>query len=294
MQPQLTDLDRYFKRVQLHRNVSLTPNYELLTTLIEQHLTHISFENIDPLLGTGVELDIEAITQKLINSERGGYCFEHNKIFLHVLQKLGFKSYSLAARVTLNREHNDINVAKSHRFNCVEIGQRLYLADVGFGLYTPPKPIEIVPKKSSNQSHGGYKLTDCDGGYCLQTYISDQWKELYRFTLQAVQEADFEVANWYLTTHPDSTFQKRLIVSKMTTDGRYSLNNQELNFYPHDSDQEKTTHTLSSAQEVIRCLRDTFGIKVANISHLELKLTKMLFPEQNCQLKGKPSTLRAV
>lgn len=292
MQSQLIDIKSYFKRIHFEQNLNITPSFELLKTLIEHHIKYIPFENINPLLETGVELDIDAIGKKLIYSDRGGYCFEHNKLFLYILQELGFKAYSLAARVTVNRDSDDVNVAKSHRFNCVEIDQQLYLADVGFGLYTPPTPLEITPEKTTQHPYGSYKFSLNSDEYRLQNYIEHEWQELYRFTLEAAQEADFDVANWFLTTNQDSIFMNRLIASKITSDGRYSLSNDKLNFYPHDASQDKKTDSLSSAQAMMKCLSDTFGIYITNADHLEKKLTQTFFPESANRVTTRAAALR--
>src|ERR1051325_3837174 len=71
--------------------------------LAAPHATSIPFENIDVLLGRGAKLDSEALFDKVVERRRGGYCFEHNSLLLHVLESLGFAAEGLAARVLWNK-----------------------------------------------------------------------------------------------------------------------------------------------------------------------------------------------
>lgn len=73
-----------------------------LPTLRALHLAHrsaIPFENLDIQLGRPIRLDIESLQDKLIGARRGGYCFEHNTLFLHALRALGFDVEPCEARV---------------------------------------------------------------------------------------------------------------------------------------------------------------------------------------------------
>ena len=62
-----------------------------LATLQSLHLLHpcaITFENLDSWCGITPSLDEEAVFNKLVMQQRGGYCFEHNQLFLRVLQTI--------------------------------------------------------------------------------------------------------------------------------------------------------------------------------------------------------------
>ncbi len=292
MQSESIDIKNYLKRIQLTDIASVNnvePTLALLQQLIHHHLLHIPFENIDPFLQTGVELDMNAISHKMLHRNRGGYCFEHNKLFLQILKQLGFQARSLAARVTVNQDINDIDVAKTHRFNIVEIEDERYIVDVGFGLYTPPLAV-LVSNEDKVTQHplGTYKVTYRNGLYILVTLLGGEWKELYRFNLEEIQEADFDMANWYLTTHPDSKFVNSLIASKLTSEGRYSLHNCQLNFYCHNG--EKNSTDLNSASELLTCLNDIFELHSPNQKYLEKKLTQTFFPQH----PGQPTMATAV
>ena len=91
------DLDGYFARIGYGGPTGVS-----LATLQALHAAHpraIPFENIDALMGVSVGLDVASLQDKILGQGRGGYCFEHNLIFMHALDMLGFTVGGLAARV---------------------------------------------------------------------------------------------------------------------------------------------------------------------------------------------------
>src|SRR5205085_12496143 len=105
------DLDAYFKRIGYEGE--RTPTFETLQAIQLRHVQTIAFENLNPLMGWPVRLDIESLQQKLVREGRGGYCYEHNLLFRHVLKALGFEVTGLAARVLWNEPHGAIT-PRSH------------------------------------------------------------------------------------------------------------------------------------------------------------------------------------
>ena len=97
----LTDLDAYFERIG--HSYDRAPTLEMLQRLYALHTETIAFENLSPFLGEGVDLDASSLQEKLVSHGRGGYCYEQNLLFWHVLMELGFRARGLAARVRLYR-----------------------------------------------------------------------------------------------------------------------------------------------------------------------------------------------
>ena len=73
------------------------PTVDTLHALSHAHVSTIPFENADVLLDRGIDLDPAAVEAKLVGAGRGGYCFEHNSLFLHVLTALGFAARPISA-----------------------------------------------------------------------------------------------------------------------------------------------------------------------------------------------------
>jgi N-hydroxyarylamine O-acetyltransferase len=94
------DLEADFDRI--HYSGEASPTLEVLRQLNIHHAETIPFENLNPLLGRPVLLDVVSLQEKLVHSRRGGYCYEQNHLFRHALENIGFKTTGLAARVLWN------------------------------------------------------------------------------------------------------------------------------------------------------------------------------------------------
>ena len=124
------DLARYFERIGFRGTP--VPSLEVLRELHALHPEAIPFENLSPFLGEPVKLDVASLEEKLVRGARGGWCFEHNLLFSHMLLAIGFQVTRLAARVRWNVAA-DVTTARSHMLMLVRIAETDYVADVGFG-----------------------------------------------------------------------------------------------------------------------------------------------------------------
>ena len=112
------DLNAYFQR--LGYQGERRPTLATLAELQHRHVRRLPFENLTPFLGEEVVLDIGALERKLVGDRRGGYCYEHNLLFLDVLKQLGFQARGLAARVFW-KEHPDARPPATHMLLAVDI-----------------------------------------------------------------------------------------------------------------------------------------------------------------------------
>lgn len=250
------DLDAYLARIGYDGPRAAT--LETLRAIQLRHPQAIPFENLDPLLGRPVRLDVESLQRKLVRSERGGYCFEHNSLLFHALRALGFRVVGLAGRVLWNRPDDSIP-PRSHMVLRVELEEGAYLADVGFGM-SPTAPLRLEPDAEQRTPHEPFRLLRDDDQFTLQAKLAGEWKSFYRFDLQAQAAIDYEVANHYVSTYPTSHFVTSLMAARATPNGRYGLRNNRLSIHPLDGASEQ--RDLNSAAEIRRSLRDLFGIAV--------------------------------
>lgn len=249
------DLDRYFARIGYDGATEPTP--QVLADLHLAHTRHIPFENLDVLLGRGIRLEPEALFAKLVSAGRGGYCFEQNHLFAAVLEQLGFGVRRLAARVIWRTQRV---LPRTHMLLRVMVGGRPWLADVGFGGMGPLRPLVFEPGTPQTQFAWQYRLTEQDSLWRLQTG-ADTWAGLYEFTLQAQLPADYEMANYYVSTHPDSRFVQGLVAHRLAPERRLILIGNALT---EDSGRASGTRHLTD-DEVSRLLVDDFGLPAADV-----------------------------
>jgi N-hydroxyarylamine O-acetyltransferase len=267
------DLDSYFARIGYDGPRS--PTLETLRAIQLLHPQAIAFENLNPLLGLPVSLDIESLQQKLIWSRRGGYCFEHNGVLLHVLRALGFRVSGLAARVVWNNPPGSIP-PRSHMVLRVELDEGIYLADVGFGM-SPTAPLRLETGIEQPTPHEPFRLMEKGGHYTLQCNLKGQWTSFYIFDLQEQAPIDYQVANHYVSTLPTSHFVVSLIAARATADGRCGLRNNRLSIHRLSGDSEQ--RVLSSAAEISTALDDLLGVTVPDLPAFTARLAQLDWPD---------------
>jgi N-hydroxyarylamine O-acetyltransferase len=267
------DLNAYFARIGYDG-----PRTPALATLHAIQLLHpqaIAFENLNPLMALPVKLDIGSLQQKLIRSQRGGYCFEHNGLLLQALRALGFSVRCLAARVVWNNPPDTIP-ARSHMVLRVELAEGTFLCDVGFGS-SPTAPLRLVPDIEQQTPHETFRLLHSDGHFTLQCQLKGEWTSFYMFDLQEQAPVDYQVANHYVSTWPTSHFVTSLIAARTTADGRYGLRNNRLSVHRLKGDSEQ--RVLTSAAEISMALKDLFGVVVPDEAAFAAKLARLDWPD---------------
>ena len=246
------DVGAYLARVAYTAGLEATLG--TLQALHLAHATHIPFENLDILLGQPIRLDLESLQNKLVASGRGGYCFEQNTLFAAVLTDLGFDVTLLAARVRFGANRT---LPRTHMALRVRIDDTAWLADVGFGAAGLLLPIRFGDPAPVRQFAWTYRLAGEAGQWVLQAQRDDAWQDLYAFTLEPQLAVDFEVANHYVSTHPQSRFVQTLTVQRVTPQARHTLVDRD---YSIDTGSEVSRRSLRDDTELLELLAGTFGL----------------------------------
>src|SRR5688572_2496150 len=171
----MLDVDSYFERIGYSGPRAAT--LETLRALQLLHPLAIPFENLDTLLRKPVRLDLPSLERKLVQSRRGGYCFEQNILFKHALVALGFDTTALAARVVWDRPAGEVR-ARTHMVLLVKLGDRRYVCDVGFGGLTPTAPIELEPEIEQQTPHETFRIVGTPGEFAVEARARGEWKRL--------------------------------------------------------------------------------------------------------------------
>jgi N-hydroxyarylamine O-acetyltransferase len=265
------DLQAYFARLGY-----AGPARADLRTLQRLHTLHaqaIPFENLSPFLGEPVELDLASLQDKLLRNGRGGWCFEHNLLFSHMLLALGFEVTRLAARVRWNVPAG-IVTSRSHMLMRVRLPQGDYIADVGFGGMSLTTPLALTPDVEQDTPHEPHRFIAAAGGYVLESKIGGEWQALYAFDLAEQQIADYAVSNWYLCNHPESQFVKGIVAARAAPDRRHALRNTR--YAVHFPDGETERGFVTSVDQYRELLAGPFGIRLPDAPHFDQKLERLI------------------
>ena len=213
-------LDDYLKRIALAAPPAA--DAEGLAALQRAHRLAIPFENLDIPLGRGIAIDSGSVFAKLVRAKRGGYCFEHGRLFLDALAALGFAARPLLARVWLGISEGVPPL--THTLALVTIGDEQWIADAGFGgSYSPPM---LLADGAEAQAPDGarFRLTrDAAYGWTLERNgdpattdgreTGGGWQRQYSFTEATVFPSDLMLGNHWVSTAPTSRFVQHRIVN---------------------------------------------------------------------------------
>jgi len=253
LHPDALDLEAYLARIGYSSR--LQPDHAVLEAIHLAHATHIPFENLDILLKRPIRLDLSSLQAKLVTGRRGGYCFEQNLLFSAVLQRLGFSVTQLAARVLYR---NRRNLPRTHMLLRVDVEGTSWLADVGFGIEGLLLPVPFGGAREVHQFAWTYRAVEAGGEWILQSLRNETWTDLYSFSLEPCLAVDFEPANHYTATHPDSRFVRTLTAQLPTPEVRYMLRNRELVL---DRGATVTRRVLADDDELLAVLAEIFGLR---------------------------------
>lgn len=265
-------LQSYLKMIGFHGHPGV--DLKTLTSLHELHTRKFPFENLTPFLHEEVKLDDASLEEKFLVSGRGGYCFEQNILFKRALTEIGFQVTGLGARVLWNQPEQ-LLTRRSHMLLTVEVENEKYLCDVGFGGLTLTTPIKFQQNLEQRTSHENFRIGYLETDLKLEALVGGVWKTLYRFDEQVHHLVDYEVASYYLCTHPSSIFRNNLIAARPFDGGRFAFSNNMLSVYENGEVKEKIK--LTTTEEVLNVLASTFNIRLPQGSKLTERIAQMLF-----------------
>jgi N-hydroxyarylamine O-acetyltransferase len=226
-----------------------------LSTLNQLHLAHllaVPFENLDISLGRQINLELPAILHKIVNLNRGGFCYELNSAFAWLLTEIGFPVVLISAATfdgkTLGPEFD-------HMLLRVESDYTVF-ADVGFGdsFLLPVFPAD----KPVFQFDRFYRLEKSNHRWVLeQKFETGNWKPLYIFNLEPRQLTDFESMCQYQQVDEASTFTRKTLCSVATEQGRTTCAGTRLIVTEKNHRQESVVANDSMLGEI---LQQRFGM----------------------------------
>jgi len=249
-------IEKYLKRIGFEGEIK--HDVETLSKLQHHHLLSIPYENLDIMRDIPLSLEVEDMYEKMINKQRGGYCFELNGLYAWLLKSLGFEVTEYMARFF--EDEPDLPPMRRHRVLGVKCNEGLFLSDVGVGLVIPRFPIEIKTGIVFEQDEEKYKLEEEEFfGFMLYKFKRGEWHKLYSFTQEPQLEKDFIMPTFYCENYPDSFFRSMDMVHIFTEKGRKSVARREVKIFEGEN---VTVINPKSEEEYYALLKEHFNIVI--------------------------------
>jgi N-hydroxyarylamine O-acetyltransferase len=232
----------------------LDPTAETLRRLHLTHLYTVPFENLSIHWGEPIQLDDEALFEKVVTRRRGGFCYELNGLFAALLRALGFDVAMLSAGV--GRPDGDYSPYFDHMALLVTLEDR-WLADVGFG-DSFREPLRLDERGGQVEGDLAYRVEETGDGRLILARRAEGglWKPQYRFGLEPHVFADYAEMCHFHQTSPQSHFTQNRICSLATPDGRLTLSGMKLITTRGGGREEREL----DEREYAEALREIFGI----------------------------------
>jgi len=217
------DHTRYLQRIKFSDRARV--DVPTLTSLHQQHVMFVPFENLDIHYRRIFDLEPANIYKKVIDNRRGGFCYELNYLFNNLLNSIGFSTKIISSRIF------DSSGVLGPEFDHMAIHvktERDYIADVGFGdLFLKPLEIKEGPQNDGRNDF----LIEAVGGDEFALSMSSKgsdFEKKYVFSLKEVPLENFKAPCLDKQTNPDSYFVKNTICTRSTVSGRVTLFNDKI------------------------------------------------------------------
>ena len=249
------EISKYIERIGFKGvpNVSI----HCLKSLHKCHIMSIPFEALDVQLEKSITLNLREIYHKVVEGNRGGYCYELNYLFNWLLNKLGFKSHIIAAQI-----FNDGRFGPKfdHMAICVILDQ-IWLVDVGYGdLFI--QPIRLSHDVEQEDLFKFYKIRKLKNNeYLLQESLDkgQPYLNRYKFELSPKRIEEFQEQNIFKQRSVDSYFVKNLVCTIATDTGRKTVLN---NTFKCKTKKLTTERVIKNHKELNEILKNEFSIDV--------------------------------
>ena len=176
------NLELYLEFIEVKKE-SLSLNEETLKRLTFGHVSHIAYQNQTIYNRFPLNLEPNALIQKLVISKEGGMCYETSDLFFNVLLQLGFSAKRIKA-YPLNGKPYNPKAPSSHNIIIVYLNNKLFLVDVGYGNNSIRYPVDFDFEKTNiKEVFPGetYNFEVFENYYQLSIKIKDKFETMYRF-----------------------------------------------------------------------------------------------------------------
>lgn len=184
------------------------------------------FENLDVLLGNEEPITEQYLQDKMMKQGRGGLCYELNGLLYIVLRDLGFPVYLAAATIWAPPPRDHYVLDRTHVVNLLHYEDTLYLIDSGFGSNLVMQPVALDDDPVTSPA-GTFRLrskTTEKGTLVFEQLTDNGWERRYGLSPDVIDWTHLNHVKQQIHHSPESSFNKALLIAKVTNDGTYSIN----------------------------------------------------------------------
>jgi arylamine N-acetyltransferase len=245
------------------------PTLEYLQELMTAYCTNVPWESVSKIIKK--KLSDKAINCLRLENEfwssafqygTGGTCYESNWAFFYFLQNLGFKGY-----LTINKI---VDKSSVHSAIVIIIGDKKYIADIGYPTYAPIPVIEEAVTVSDSFPTK-YRCTPASSKEYIIENFPHPKPYLYHFADIPVNPTDYlDIAG---SDYGESgVFSDRIVIRKMVNKVPTRFDSEDIPYNIHTLHNGEKVKTFIKDEDLIRRLSDHFALNRKIISQAFLIL----------------------
>lgn len=213
-------------------------SFEKLDQVLEKTALSIPFENTSIIFRQSYKITKESLANKILMRNEGGLCYELNPVLYYFLLENGF-NVCLVRGIVYNQPFERWSpTGRTHTAILLTHDDQIYLIDTGFGVNLPLKPVPLNGQiiRSTNGEFRVNPFVHNDGDYVLVMKLKHkdtEWSTGYIFdTARPVSNlSELDEIQQIIGTHPDSSFNKHPLMTKLINNGHITLTDTSFTQY---------------------------------------------------------------
>ncbi|MEC1288814.1 arylamine N-acetyltransferase [Bacillus mojavensis] len=211
------------------------------------------FENRAVLAKENYKVTKEELWRRLIKEQHGGLCYDLNGFLYYVLRDAGFHVKLIRGTVYAGKQE-EWALEGTHAAVLLSAEKGDYIVDIGFGINLALEPIPLSGETVQSPV-GTFRIKEKAtemGTHLLLMDKGEGWQIGYAFTLNESDVRDLDMMKDMIHSHEKSPFNKSLLASKLTPNGRIVMSDRHLTIQENDGEVQKRDITSTEFAEKLK------------------------------------------
>lgn len=208
------------------------------------------FENRAVLAKENYKVTKEELWRRLVKEQHGGLCYDLNGFLYFVLHEAGFNVKLIRGTVYAG-DQDEWALDGTHAAVWLSAEKGDYIVDIGFGINLALQPIPLSGDTVQSPV-GSFRIKEEEtekGSHVLLMDKGKGWQIGYAFTLEESDPGDLDDMKNLIHSHEKSPFNKSLLASKLTPNGRMVMSDRHFTIHENGGEGQKRDIAPSEFEE---------------------------------------------
>ncbi|MEC2182417.1 arylamine N-acetyltransferase [Bacillus spizizenii] len=211
------------------------------------------FENRAVLAKENYKVTKEDLWRRLVKEQHGGLCYDLNGFLYFVLREAGFQVKLIRGTIYAGKQE-EWALDRTHAAVLLSAEKGEYIVDIGFGINLALQPIPLSGE-TVQSSVGSFRIKEEEtekGSHVLLMDKGEGWQIGYAFTLEESNAGDLDDMKDMIHSHEKSPFNKSLLASKLTPNGRMVMSDRHFTIHENGGEGQKSDIGPSGFEEKLK------------------------------------------